>query len=347
VGPLRAAVARAVIAVDPEGAAERHRHARRDRRVVFTSEPEGMAGLWRCCPRRTRWPRISALEVLARALGRADPPGMDARRADLMVDLLTVRRCALTHPGGPAGCAMDSTDTHTRTGTDGGPVDGGRVRDAPTGVRPGDGSAGDGSAGGGRWWVSQRGSGSNATSARLRLPSVHVTVPITMLMGLDESPGELRGYGPIPRWPARSPPAAPGHGCSPTRITARPRSQHLYPAPALAGHVRARDVGCSSPVCRRSAAESDLDHAVPWGVRGATSEHDLRELSPRPSTQNPRPQLNWTVQQSSDGTITYTTPTGHRYASRPHDYRPDPHQTLDSDRTSDSPPGRDQDLPPF
>jgi hypothetical protein len=43
---LKAALARAVIAADPEGAEERHREARRDRRVAVTAEPDGMGTLW-------------------------------------------------------------------------------------------------------------------------------------------------------------------------------------------------------------------------------------------------------------------------------------------------------------
>ncbi len=43
---LKAALARAVIAADPDGAEQRHRQARRDRRVVITPETDGMASLW-------------------------------------------------------------------------------------------------------------------------------------------------------------------------------------------------------------------------------------------------------------------------------------------------------------
>jgi hypothetical protein len=32
----------------------------------------------------------------------------------------------------------------------------------------------------------------------------------------------------------------------------------------------------------------------------------------------------WTVRALPDGRIQWTTPTGHRYYSHPHDYRPDP-----------------------
>ena len=43
---LRAALARAVLAVDPDGAADRHKEARRDRRVYVQPEADGMGSLW-------------------------------------------------------------------------------------------------------------------------------------------------------------------------------------------------------------------------------------------------------------------------------------------------------------
>jgi hypothetical protein len=43
---LKAALKRAVLQIDPEGAAERHKAARRERRVVVGEEQEGMASLW-------------------------------------------------------------------------------------------------------------------------------------------------------------------------------------------------------------------------------------------------------------------------------------------------------------
>ena len=46
VAQLKAALARAVIAADPDGAEQRHRQARRDRCVVITPEADGMASLW-------------------------------------------------------------------------------------------------------------------------------------------------------------------------------------------------------------------------------------------------------------------------------------------------------------
>jgi len=51
---LRAALKRAIIAVDPAGAEQRHETARRGRRVAVNPEPDGMASLWALLPARTR-----------------------------------------------------------------------------------------------------------------------------------------------------------------------------------------------------------------------------------------------------------------------------------------------------
>ena len=89
VGQLRAALARAVIATDPQGAAERHLAARRERRVGLGQEAEGMASLWAMLPAPQALSAYEWLTRLARGMGAEDPRGMDARRADLLVELLT------------------------------------------------------------------------------------------------------------------------------------------------------------------------------------------------------------------------------------------------------------------
>jgi hypothetical protein len=383
-GALRSALARAVIAVDPDGAAERHREVRRERRVVFNPEPEGMASLSGLLPAPDAVAAYQHLGALARAMSAADPRGMDARRADLMADLLTGRRCALTHPLA-AGCAIDDTD--------GGPVDAGPTGEAPPGTAPADGSptdgsATDGSAGahssadpspvdgpssdssagddspangsatdgadadGARQSTGQHGRRPNpprpSAPARIRAPTVHVTVPITMLLGLDQAPGELRGYGSIPAALAREI-AARGTW---RRLLTDPESGTLldhgrttYTPPAgLADHIRARDAECRSPICRRTATEADLDHTIAWNDGGTTSEHNLHARcrhDHRLKTHAP----DWTVIQSPDGTITYITPTRHRYTSQPHDYRSDPQPDHDL-HTGQAPPVAETDQPP-
>jgi hypothetical protein len=56
VGQLKEALKRAVIHVDPEGAAERHKAARCDRRVSIGEEHDGMASLWALTYHPTKHP---------------------------------------------------------------------------------------------------------------------------------------------------------------------------------------------------------------------------------------------------------------------------------------------------
>src|SRR4051794_16641942 len=88
---LRAALARAILAVDPDGVADRHREARRDRRVYVQPEPDGMGSLWALLTATDAAGAYTWLSQLARGLGKDDPRNMDARRADLLADLLNGR----------------------------------------------------------------------------------------------------------------------------------------------------------------------------------------------------------------------------------------------------------------
>jgi hypothetical protein len=303
---LRAALRRGVLALDPHGAEARHREACKDRRVALGDDGEGMATLWALLSAPDATAAYQRLCQLARALGADDPRGMDARRADLLVDLLTGHRCAATGTleggGGPGGdCDCASTDT---------------AADTAGSVAADTAAARVAATGGHRC-------GAGPAAAK---PLVHVIVPITMLMGLDETPGELVGHGPIPAALAREI-AADGTW---RRLLTDPESGTLldygrstYTPPAgLAAHVRARDLYCRSPICRHRAATADLDHTIPYPdgptshtnlYAGCRHDHRAKTLAP-----------GWHVDQHPDGTITWTTPTGHTYTSRPHDYRPEP-----------------------
>jgi Domain of unknown function (DUF222) len=89
VAQLRAALERAVIAVDPEGSNTRHRKAFRARRVAVNAERAGMASLWALLSAPDALTCYGWLTALARGLPREDLRSMDARRADLLVALLT------------------------------------------------------------------------------------------------------------------------------------------------------------------------------------------------------------------------------------------------------------------
>ena len=321
IAQLRAALARAVLVLDPEGAAERHHHRRADRRVVVSPDEDGMASLWALLSAPDATAAYQRLCELARGLGSDDPRGMDARRADLLVDLLTGRRCAAagncTDPQCDGDCVGPDCPDYDRP-------------DASTEAASTDGTAG-GSAMPQPEPEPAAGSNVHRCGPSLGKPLVSVIVPITTLLGLDDYPGELVGHGPIPAGLAREI-AAQGTW---RRLLTDSASGTLLdygrttytPPTGLADFVRARDLRCRFPTCGQPAATADLDHTVPY-PDGATSEHNLHASCRRHhrlKTHDP----GWDVDQQPDGRITWTTPTGHTHTSHSHDYRPDPHPPPD------------------
>ncbi len=168
-----------------------------------------------------------------------------------------------------------------------------------------------------------------------RRPQIQVAVAVTTLLGLDELPGELTGYGPIPADTARRI-AAEGTW---RRLLTDPRtgrfdelSVESYEAPQdLVDHVVARDRTCRSPGCRTPAARCDLDHRVPH-PRGPTA----------PANLDARCRSHHTVKTHTDtavvpdgaGGLRITLPSGRGY------HRPAEH-------VLDGPQAEPWDAPPF
>ena len=208
---LRAALKRAIIAVDPAGAEQRHEEARKGRRVAVNPEDDGMASLWALLPAPDAVASFEWLTRLARGCGSDDPRSMDERRADLLADLLSGR---LRNPD----------------------------QVLPTPVNPGK-------------------------------PLVQVLVPMTALFGLTDDPAELLGYGPITAEMAREIAAT----ATWRRLLFDPVSGALLdhgrttytPPVALADFVKARDVHCRFPGCRRAVVNGELDHLHAYADGGA------------------------------------------------------------------------------
>jgi hypothetical protein len=82
--------------------------------------------------------------------------------------------------------------------------------------------------------------------------------------------------------------------------------------------AQVRHATCTSPVCRRPAAQCDFEHNTPYEAGGRTClcnagpkcRHDHR------LKQQPR----WTVDQLPDGTFRWTTPAGRSYHTEPTRY---------------------------
>jgi hypothetical protein len=147
----------------------------------------------------------------------------------------------------------------------------------------------------------------------------------TVLAGGDE-PGELLGYGPLPaplvrelaadaswrRWTSD-----PETG----QVTATSRRRYR-PSPAVADQVRARDLLCRFPTCRRRAQACDLDHVVPFPT-GDTGPDTLCSLCRTHHLVVHRSGFGHAM--TADGTITWTTPTGGQVVEHPPSWgRPPP-----------------------
>ena len=151
---------------------------------------------------------------------------------------------------------------------------------------------------------------------------VRVIVPYTTLLGVDDLPGELAGYGPIPADVARELAA----GGTWRRILSDPVSGRpidygtvRYRPPAhLAGLVHTRDATCQFPGCRVPAHRCDIDHGTahdPARGAGPTSETNLGAKCRRHHQIKQTP--GWSVAHFPDGGTSWMTPSGHRYHSQP------------------------------
>ncbi|WP_433502383.1 HNH endonuclease [Pseudonocardia halophobica] len=155
-------------------------------------------------------------------------------------------------------------------------------------------------------------------------PLIQVVVGYDTLTGTTDTPAELIGYGPIPAGLAREA-AADGVW---KRLVTDPLSGALLdhdrtvyrPPTAVRDFVTARDQTCRLPTCNRRALDGDLDHHQRAADCGPTCERNLHGLCKHHHTL--KEHETWQVLAHPDGSLTWVTPTGYRYVSRPYDYRP-------------------------
>jgi hypothetical protein len=148
--------------------------------------------------------------------------------------------------------------------------------------------------------------------------TVQVTVAVTTLLGLDEQPGQLAGYGPVPASVARRL-AAEGTWrrllTDPVSGTVLDYGRTRYtPPPDLVDHVVARDRTCRWPGCDRPAAVAEIDHTTPY-PDGATAADDLGPFCK--SHHVGKHHSRWRVRQPEPGRFEWTSPTGHVYTVEP------------------------------
>jgi Domain of unknown function (DUF222) len=321
-GQLRAAVSRAVLAVDADAAVRRREATQKD-------------------PRVRRWREDAGTGALA---GYGLPAG-DVLRADQRI---TDRALALRDAGLPGTLEELRARVYLDTllGQDSVPSAG------PDQPSPGSGWPPSGN-------TAASGPDDHAPDHRRRLASgVTLTVPLLTQLGLAEEPGNVAGFGPVDPALCRelislaaAHPAsrfcvtvtdadgrAIGHGCGPGRpsdtgppgepsftvkVTSlaagdcghRHQEVAYQPSRKLRHLVWARNPTCCAPGCQRPAAQCDLDHTVPYDQGGRTCECGLAPLCRH--HHRCKQSQGWRLDQPSPGTLRWTTPAGRSYRTVP------------------------------
>jgi Domain of unknown function (DUF222) len=349
-GGLRSAVARAAMEVAPEKAKKRREEAARDARVERWAEDSGNAALMgRELPPDEVLAADQRIQWWAGELKKAGlEGGMDVLRARAYLDLLLGKdsRPRDLQPDGEvhqppgAGPAADGAaggfagrvtltvplatllDLADRPGEIGGigPVDPWLARDLAGAAAANQKTT---------WCITVTDQHGHAVGHGCARPepknhrNKHGPAPPggTGFAFTPAGPdGPASGYG---RWRLQTPGPGPGLAVTLNPITTDP-CDHRFQARGHDPGVKLRHLSeirhatCTSPVCRRPAANCDFEHNTPYETGGRTClcnggpkcRHDHR-LKQQPG---------WKVDQLPDGTFRWTTPCGRGYDTEPTRY---------------------------
>ena len=146
-------------------------------------------------------------------------------------------------------------------------------------------------------------------------------VPYSTLTGADDQPCELAGYGPIPADLARRIAedgtwrrllTDPVNG-----IVLEAATTRHDPGTLITETLLARHPVCAWPGCNRTSRDCDRDHTTPFARTGTTTLTGLAPYCEYHHVIKDTPTWGWTTTSHPDGSITLTTPTGHRHTTVP------------------------------
>ena len=319
---LRARVVRE--RVHPQHIDDRHQNAAADRTTWLNADPDGMATYTIFGPATDLHTIDRRVDAHARHL-RTQPDEtrtLAQLRADTAIDILRDGHTRHSHTPDTDTPDSDTRDGDTRDSDtrDGDMRDGDtRDRDTPDGDTRDrdtrDGDTRDGQARDGRTTAP-----AVPGPARGRV-SVAITVPVMTLLGHDDEPATLHGYGPIDTDTARR---LAGQATSWVRILTHPvtgtvldvdRTTYRVPEP-LRRWLGVRDPVCTMPGCTRLAHDCDIDHRLDWQYGGTTTDTNLAPLCEPHHVIKTK--SNFTLHRDDDtGERWWTTPTGHNTPLEP------------------------------
>jgi hypothetical protein len=145
--------------------------------------------------------------------------------------------------------------------------------------------------------------------------TVNVTIDLPTLLGLEQNPGQLSGYGAIPASVARE----LASDATWRRFITDPQTGNLLdygrekyePPQALVDFLLARDRTCRFPGCRQPATRTDIDHAHSWESGGETNIENLGLLCRR--HHRLKTHGGWGLVSNVDGSCEWSSPVGKKY----------------------------------
>jgi hypothetical protein len=158
-----------------------------------------------------------------------------------------------------------------------------------------------------------------------RTVEVHLTLPATTALGVDNQPGEVDGLpltAPAARELAKEASSWRWLHTDPkTGQVVDMTSARYTPPESLATYVKVRDRTCRYPGCTRRARHCDVDHRVPW-PQGTTCDTNCQCLCRR--HHKAKHEAGWTVEEIKPGWLQWTSPLGFTHLIPPEPPPPAP-----------------------
>jgi hypothetical protein len=320
--------------LDPEAVMSKIRGAVKDRHVSLRPAPDTMSRLSALLPVSHG---VAVYAALAKCADSTIATGDGRARGQIMADELVSRitggSIAACDPYGAPRASYDRKNA-AETGSGGTDIDNAVVSESKGRAVVADSVASTAPACDIEAKLSQTESQVPAAAERRdeeisgprRSGGVQLSVIMTdrTLFGCDDEPAHLIGHGPIPAALARSLVCGRADDETTTwvrrlytdpsgsQLVAMDSAQRLFPANAVKFLI-ARDQTCRTPWC--DAPIRHIDHVQPHSRGGPTNIGNGQGLCQACNLSKQAP--GWQSRAGGNGVIETTTPTGHRYWSRP------------------------------
>ena len=334
---LGAWLVRLVVRLEPLAFAERHRQALADRRVTISQGVDGMGYVTGEISAADAAQIDTLLAATARSLGADDPRSYQQRRADLFTDLLLGHLQLVDHLDDESDA--DADDETTRASRAARVESAGRVERAGGWLEVEDIDPDTGELlGTHRQPVDATGEPTARPcptpppfqpvfQRRPQTVRIGIVVPLSSLLGLSHSPGELADRSAM--MPADQIRQLIADTLASTGESADPRDQILFtrlltdnggrlldttelgrfPSRRLAEAIRLRTGTCCHPTCTVPADPCDIDHHHPH-PHGPTAGTNLDPAMP---TTPPRQHLRLASRPTRRDGVDWTMPDAERY----------------------------------